>query len=164
MRILLLCEGQNENVLLSINKNDVRNGVLTIPRNVESLSSSLLEALKNLNVVEIKCENGCKLKSIAKEQFTGIMSLERVDFSNCEIDQTRIYRGANGKKLGIKYNNEIYMLKFPALGKAEDISYSNSAISEYISCHIFESIGFKLVGHTDDNYFLYYELELEYNH
>ncbi|MBQ8748925.1 MAG: leucine-rich repeat domain-containing protein [Clostridia bacterium] len=76
--------GQNENVLVSINQNDVINGVLTIPRNVESLSSTLLEALKKLNVVEIKCENGCKLKSIAKEQFTGIMSLERVDFSNCE--------------------------------------------------------------------------------
>lgn len=69
--------------------------------------------------------------------------MELIDFSNCEVDQTRIYRGANGKKLGIKYNNEIYMLKFPALGKAKDISYSNSAISEYISCHIFESCGFK---------------------
>lgn len=68
--------------------------------------------------------------------------MELVDFSNCEVDNTRIYRGANGKKLGIRYNNEIYMLKFPALGKSEDISYSNSAISEYISCHIFEICGF----------------------
>lgn len=69
--------------------------------------------------------------------------MELIDFSNCEIDQTRIYRGANGKKLGIKYNDEIYMLKFPALGKTEDISYSNSSVSEYIACHIFESCGFK---------------------
>lgn len=69
--------------------------------------------------------------------------MELVDFSNCEIDQTRIYRGANGKKLGINYKNDIYMLKFPALGKAEDISYSNSSISEYIACHIFENSGFK---------------------
>ena len=69
--------------------------------------------------------------------------MELIDFSNCEVDQTRTYRGANGKKLGINYNDQIYMLKFPALGKVEDVSYSNSAISEYISCHIFESVGIK---------------------
>ena len=69
--------------------------------------------------------------------------MELVDFSSCRIDNTRIYRGANGKKLGIEYEGNIYMLKFPSLGKAEDISYSNSAISEYISCHIFNSIGIK---------------------
>ena len=69
--------------------------------------------------------------------------MELIDFSNCEIDQTRMYRGSNGKKLGIKYNDEIYMLKFPSLGKTEDISYSNSSISEYISCHIFESLEIK---------------------
>lgn len=69
--------------------------------------------------------------------------MELIDFSNCKVDNTRIYRGANGKKIGIEYNDEIYMLKFPALGKAEDISYSNSAISEYISCKIFNSIGIK---------------------
>ena len=69
--------------------------------------------------------------------------MELIDFSNCEIDQTRIYRGSNGKKIGIKYNENIYMLKFPSLAKVEDISYSNSAISEYVSCHIFESVGIK---------------------
>ena len=69
--------------------------------------------------------------------------MELVDFSNCEIDQTRIYRGANGKKIGIKYDDSIYMLKFPALGKSDDISYSNSSISEYISCQIFNSVGIK---------------------
>lgn len=69
--------------------------------------------------------------------------MELIDFSNCKIDNTRIYRGANGKKLGIEYEGKIYMLKFPSLGKSEDISYSNSAISEYISCQIFNSIGIK---------------------
>lgn len=35
-----------------------------------------------------------------------------------------------------------YMLKFPPMPSInKDMSYSNSCISEYIGCHIFESIG-----------------------
>ena len=66
-----------------------------------------------------------------------------VDFSNCKVIPTYLYSGANGKKIGIEYENEIYMLKFPSTSKNEGISYSNSTISEYISCHIFESLGFE---------------------
>lgn len=65
-----------------------------------------------------------------------------IDFTDCEIKNTYLYSGANGKKIGIKYNNNIYMLKFPSLAKIEDESYSNSVYSEYISCQIFSSLGF----------------------
>lgn len=68
--------------------------------------------------------------------------MDIIDFTNAEIVPTYLYRGANGKKIGIIYNKEIYMLKFPSTAKNNAISYSNSTISEYISCKIFETLGF----------------------
>lgn len=66
-----------------------------------------------------------------------------IDFTNCKVDNTYLYRGQNGKKIGINYNNHIYMLKFPPF--KEDVeNYSNSCISEYVACHIFASMGFKV--------------------
>lgn len=68
---------------------------------------------------------------------------ERIDFSNCRRN-LRTYDGANGSKIGIIYEGENYMLKFPSSlkGLAKG-SYSNNCISEYIGCHIFESLGFE---------------------
>ncbi len=67
-----------------------------------------------------------------------------VDFTQCSINKFRGYGGANGNKINISYNNESYMLKFPPTSKRnKELSYINSCISEYIACHIFESIGFK---------------------
>ena len=65
-----------------------------------------------------------------------------VDFTNCEINNFKYYGGKNGGKICIKYNNEDYMIKFPGIN--EEISkhgYSNSCISEYISCKIIKAIG-----------------------
>jgi len=55
----------------------------------------------------------------------------------------RFYGGSNGNKKAIRLEDgKIYMLKFPPINKNEDgISYTNSCISEYISCKIIESIG-----------------------
>ncbi len=54
----------------------------------------------------------------------------------------KCYDGANGKKISVSYNNEVYMLKFPAVvTKNADLSYTNSCISEYLGCKIFESVG-----------------------
>ncbi|PSM52741.1 hypothetical protein CBLAS_0861 [Campylobacter blaseri] len=65
-----------------------------------------------------------------------------IDFTNCEINKFRQYGGANGSKIGIIYNEENYMLKFPPKPtKNFDLSYTNSCFSEYISCHIVNSIG-----------------------
>lgn len=62
-----------------------------------------------------------------------------IDFTNCEEIQTNGYDGANGTKKCIKYNNKIYLLK---ISSTTD-KYTNGAISEYICCHIFNSIGIK---------------------
>ncbi|MCY3036304.1 MULTISPECIES: hypothetical protein [Aerococcus] len=55
-----------------------------------------------------------------------------LDFTNCEVDPTRIYGGRNGNKIGIIYQGETWMLKFPVISKLNPyMHYSNSNISEY---------------------------------
>ena len=60
-----------------------------------------------------------------------------IDFSDCEEIQSNGYDGASCAKRCIIYNDKIYLLKIPT-----SLNVS-SAISEYISCHIYESIGIK---------------------
>ena len=63
-----------------------------------------------------------------------------IDFTNLP-KRNKTYAGANGSKISVIYNDEQYMLKFPALPtKNNEISYTNGCISEYIGCHIFESV------------------------
>ncbi len=64
-----------------------------------------------------------------------------IDFTNLPV-RNKAYAGANGSKISVLYNDELYMLKFPAvpaINKA--MSYANGCVSEYLGCHIFESIG-----------------------
>ena len=71
--------------------------------------------------------------------------LKMIDFTNCEINKFRYYGGKNGGKICIIYNDEEYMLKFPSVN--EGISrneYSNSCISEHISCKILKTLGLKV--------------------
>lgn len=64
-----------------------------------------------------------------------------IDFTDCETTKAR-YGGANGGKLGIIYQGERYLLKFPGKAKlADDLSYTNGSISEYIGSHIFNAVG-----------------------
>ena len=64
-----------------------------------------------------------------------------IDFTNLPV-RNKTYAGANGSKISVLYNNELYMLKFPAVPAInKEMSYANSCISEYLGCHIFESIG-----------------------
>lgn len=64
-----------------------------------------------------------------------------VDFTPYPITK-KAYDGANGPKIAIRYNDELYMLKFPSVPHInKEMSYANSCISEYLGCHIFESIG-----------------------
>lgn len=64
-----------------------------------------------------------------------------IDFTNLPTKK-KTYAGANGSKISVIYNGEQYMLKFPANApKNKELSYANGCISEYIGCHIFESIG-----------------------
>lgn len=64
-----------------------------------------------------------------------------IDFTNLPI-RNKTYTGANGSKISVIYNGEQYMLKFPvSLSRNKEMSYTNRCISEYIGCHIFDSIG-----------------------
>lgn len=56
------------------------------------------------------------------------------------------YGGRSCFKLGINYNGERYLIKFPANLKDRKLknverSYSNSPVSEYIGSHIYEALG-----------------------
>lgn len=64
-----------------------------------------------------------------------------IDFTGLP-KKNKSYAGANGSKISIVYEGEQYMLKFPPHpSKNEKMSYSNSCISEYLGCKIFESVG-----------------------
>ncbi|MFC3847881.1 HipA domain-containing protein, partial [Helicobacter baculiformis] len=67
-----------------------------------------------------------------------------IDFTNCLVDNTKLYDGSNGSKMSIFWRNERYMLKFPPKPKPSkklSMSYINSCFSEYIACHIVDSLG-----------------------
>jgi len=69
------------------------------------------------------------------------VAIER-DFTNEPINRLRMYGGANGNKISIIYQGENYMLKFPPKPtRNPDMSYTNSCISEYVACHVFETLG-----------------------
>lgn len=74
--------------------------------------------------------------------------MSTINFTNCPIDLSANYGGSDRKR-GIIYNNEKYMLKISdrvPTEKRNDLntSYSNSAYSEYIGCHILNSMGFNV--------------------
>lgn len=64
-----------------------------------------------------------------------------INFTNCkELISTY---GGSEKKKKIVYGNKIYLLKFPdpIRDKGNTLSYMNNQFSEYIGCHIMESLG-----------------------
>lgn len=83
--------------------------------------------------------------------------MDLIDFSDCERNDYRAYGGASGGKINIIYEGHGYMLKFPPKpGPIAELTYVNSCLTEYIACHIFQSIGIQaqetLLGtYTDTN-------------
>ncbi len=66
-----------------------------------------------------------------------------IDFTNLPM-RKKAYGGANGSKLSVVYNNELYMLKLPVHStRNPNLSYTNSCVSEYLGCHIFNMLGVK---------------------
>lgn len=64
------------------------------------------------------------------------------DFTACKKINTLAFGGNNGLKIGIDYQGKPYMVKFAPHPKNNgDISYTNSCISEYIGCHVFNMLG-----------------------
>lgn len=67
--------------------------------------------------------------------------VEERDFTNCK-ELRKGYEGASGGKKCLVIDGEPYMVKFPAASKRNpNISYTNSCISEYLGCHVFDSVG-----------------------
>ena len=63
-----------------------------------------------------------------------------VDFTNMKQIINK-YGGSDTKKT-IIYEGKYYLLKFPGIAmQNEEMSYSNNVFSEYLGCHIFNSIG-----------------------
>lgn len=66
-----------------------------------------------------------------------------IDFTNLPT-RKKAYGGANGNKLSVIYNDELYMLKLPMHAlRNPNLSYTNSCTSEYLGCHIFNMLGVK---------------------
>lgn len=56
--------------------------------------------------------------------------------------RNKSYAGANGSKIAVVYEGEVYMLKFPGAARLnQDLSYANGCISEYLGSHVFELAG-----------------------
>jgi len=70
---------------------------------------------------------------------------EAVDFTPCERLPGRAYNGANGKKIAVRYDGDVWMLKFPpsAAEKPTALSYTNSCLSEHLASSIANMIGLK---------------------
>ena len=69
-----------------------------------------------------------------------------IDFTLCER-RNKAYGGANGNKISVIYNDALYMLKFPSVPtKTDTLSYTNSCVSEYLGCKIFEMLGVPVQG------------------
>lgn len=71
--------------------------------------------------------------------------MEIKDYSKYEV-LPRTYGGKAGRKIAIiDENKDIWMIKFPQNTRNKEtvgVSYTTSPLSEYISSHIYESLGF----------------------
>lgn len=69
-----------------------------------------------------------------------------IDFSKCEqSDRAGTYGGKAGRKDGIIYQNEYWMIKYPKTTKGmrtAELSYTTAPLSEYIGSHIYQILGF----------------------
>ncbi len=70
---------------------------------------------------------------------------EAIDFTQCERLPGRAYNGANGKKIAVRYDGDVWLLKFPpsAADRPTALSYTNSCLSEHLASTIANMIGLK---------------------
>ena len=65
-----------------------------------------------------------------------------IDFTKLKVNPLRIYGGKNGNKIGVLHQGETYMLKLPPKpAHNPEMSYTNGCVSEYVACHIFQTLG-----------------------
>ena len=51
--------------------------------------------------------------------------MEHIDFTGCRRILGKAYNGANGKKIAVEYEGDIYMLKFPPSAGNKPVSYTH---------------------------------------
>ena len=72
--------------------------------------------------------------------------MQIIDFSNCKHSiKNGFYGGLAGRKEGIIYNNENWLIKYPKSTKDMinvPISYTTSPLNEYVGSHIYEILGY----------------------
>lgn len=69
--------------------------------------------------------------------------MKLLDFSTLSLKK-KSYGGANGNKLCVVIDSELYMLKLPSRAKQNSkLSYANSSVSEYLGSQIFNMLGVK---------------------
>jgi len=69
--------------------------------------------------------------------------MNEFDFTTCPRVPGRAYNGANGKKIAVMFEGAVWILKFPpsAADKPNELSYSNSCLSEHLGSTIFRMLG-----------------------
>lgn len=70
--------------------------------------------------------------------------IDIIDFNDC-TENGKMYGGRAGSKLGIIYNGENWILKFPKSTRGmrtKDISYTTSPLSEYLGSQIYRILGY----------------------
>lgn len=69
--------------------------------------------------------------------------MEEVDFTSCPRVPGRAYNGANGKKIAVSFEDAVWILKYPpsAADKPNELSYSNSCVSEHLGSTVFRMLG-----------------------
>lgn len=74
-----------------------------------------------------------------------IMTIGTSDINQEIVVEIPMQYGGSEMKKGIRYNGEIYMMKFPdpIRKKKIELSYMNNQFSEHIGCEIFKSCGIK---------------------
>ena len=66
-----------------------------------------------------------------------------IDFTDCPRIPGRAYNGANGKKIAVAFEGNVWILKFPpsAADRPTELSYTNSCFSEHLGSTVFRRLG-----------------------
>ena len=101
-------------------------------------------------------EDSLKVAVIVVNYFIDELDNKKVLGINPILVNPKFINKGYGKRI-IKY---LINIKGRIFDMLPDKIYAGIDVNNTRCKHLFESMGFELVGQTDDNYFLYYELEI----
>lgn len=75
--------------------------------------------------------------------------LNLIDFNDCKLsDRNGTYGGQAGRKDGIIYNDEYWIIKYPktteGMNRVDGLSYTTAPLSEFIGSHIYAMLGYNV--------------------